>query len=456
VRKVVMTRWTRRSFLAATAALSAAPALGAPKRQPRRKDEPRTAAADVVIVGAGAAGIAAARRLAAAGRRFTLCEAANAVGGRCVTDTRIFGVPFDRGAHWIYGADINPIAKLVSQTGLEIYPAPPGQRVRIGRRYAREGELEDLLAALARANNAIADAARGRTDVSCAQVLPKDLGDWRATVEFMLGPFGAGKDLANISAADQARAPDHYSAAFCRQGFGALLARLADGLPVQLATPVMEIDTSSRGVEVRTARGRMSARAAIITASTNVLAAGKIRFGFDLPRRQADAIGRLRLGSYDLVALELPGNPLELRPDERVFEKSKDPRTGAIFANISGSALCTVGVGGSFGRDLSAKGERAMIAFVLDWLSELYGIEMKDHVKRAHATRWNQESYVLGAISSAAPGATTARRALMEPVRNRIWFAGEAAHESLWGTVGGAWDSGERAADAVLKVLGGR
>ena len=453
-----MKRWSRRSFLAASAVLSAGPAFGASKRKqaPQRKEEPRTTAPDIVIVGAGAAGIAAARRFAAAGRRFVICEAASTVGGRCVTDTRIFGVPFDRGAHWIYSADINPVARLAAQAGMEIYPAPPGQRVRIGRRYAREGELEDLLAALAHANNAISDATRGRTDVSCAQVLPKDLGEWRSTVEFMLGPFGAGKDLADISAGDFARAPERENAAYCRQGFGTLLAKLADGLPVQLATPVTGIDYGNRGVEVQTAKGHVAARAVIITASTSVLAAGKIKFGFDMPRRQSDALAKLRLGSYDQIALELPGNPLELRPDELVFEKSNGPRTGAIFANVSGSTVCTVGVGGGFGRALSAKGEREMVAFALDWLSGLYGLDMKDYVKRAHATRWDQESWVLGAFSSAAPGASTARKALMESVRNRVWFAGEAAHESQWGTVAGAWESGERAADAVLKVFGGR
>jgi monoamine oxidase len=81
---------------------------------------------------------------------------------------------------------------------------------------------------------------------------------------------------------------------------------------------------------------------------------------------------------------------------------------------------------------------------------------MKTLVKRAYATRWDQESWVLGAFSSAAPGAASARRVLMEPVRNRVWFAGEAAHDSQWGTVSGAWESGERAADAVLKALAGR
>src|SRR5262249_55225600 len=154
----------------------------------------RSGNVDVVIIGAGAAGIAAARKLAAAGKRFALLEAADAAGGRCITDTRTFGVPYDRGAHWIYAADINPVARLARQTGLDLYPAPPGQRMRIGRRYAREGEMEDFLASMVKANSAITDAAR-KSDVACSLVLPKDLGEWRPSIDFALGPYNCGKDL---------------------------------------------------------------------------------------------------------------------------------------------------------------------------------------------------------------------------------------------------------------------
>src|SRR5581483_2036929 len=166
------------------------------KQVPRREEPPRSSSGliDAVIVGAGAAGIAAARRLVAAGKRCVVVEAAATVGGRCITDTSIFGVPYDRGAHWIHMPEFNPVAKLAKDTGLDIYPAPPGQRVRIGRRYARESEMEDYLSGLVRANTASADAAR-KGDVACAQALPKDLGDWRATIEFFLGPFGCSKDL---------------------------------------------------------------------------------------------------------------------------------------------------------------------------------------------------------------------------------------------------------------------
>src|SRR5215468_8115548 len=324
---------SRRSFLASSgAALAAGRAFGV--RAAPLPDVPRSGWVDAVVVGAGAAGIAAGRRLAAAGKRFVVLEAADQVGGRCITDTKTFGVPYDRGAHWIYAADINPLAKLAMQSGFDIYQAPPGQRMRIGRRYAREGEMEDFLASHVRANTAIADAAR-KSDVACTQVLPKDLGEWRPTVEFVLGPYGCSKELSDVSTADLSRSGERDNNAFCRQGYGALLAKLAVSLPILLATPVKTIEWWSRSrIEVDTAKGQFGTEAVIITVSTNVLTSGKLKLAPDLPKRHLDAATKLKLGSRDHVALELSGNLLGLRADELVFEKSESRQTAAIFGNM--------------------------------------------------------------------------------------------------------------------------
>ena len=381
-----------------------------------------------------------------------LLEATDHVGGRCITDTQSFGVPYDHGAHWIYLPDLNPVTKLAPRRGIEVYPAPQSRKVRIGRRYAREGELEDFLAAQVRTTRAIADAAR-KADIPCAQAVPADLGDWRATVEFVLGPYNCAKDLAQVSSFDFAKMAERNAAAFCKQGFGTLLATLAEGLTVQLATPAKSIDTR-RVITVETAKGTITASTAIVTVPTNVVASGGLKFSPDLGHRQIDAFGRMSLGSYDHIALELVGNPLGLESDDLVFEKSADTHTAAILANISGTPLCVVDVAGTFGRDLSAKGEAAMIDFAAEWLGGLYGAEVKKAIGRKHATRWNAEPYALGAWSSAVPGSQFARRTLMDPISDDVWYAGEAAHETLWGTVGGAWESGERAADAVLRRLG--
>jgi monoamine oxidase len=443
-----MPGFDRRSFIAGSAALASAPALGAVSS---------SGEVEIAIIGAGAAGIAAARRVAGAGRRFVLLEANDRIGGRCVTDTTTFGVPFDRGAHWLHMPDINPVAKLATRgSGFEVYAAPPGQKLRITRRNAREGEMEDYLAALVRANRAIQDASRGKSDISCLQALPKDLGDWQPSVEFFLGPFGCGKNLDEISAMDFARSMERDTDSFCRQGLGALLDKLGADLPVQLRSPVRSLQSTRNFVEIETARGRINARAVILTISTAALAAEKIKITPALPKRQLDAIAKLSLGSYDHVALELKGNPLQLRNDELVFEKASGPRTAALLANVSGTPLCIVEIAGKFGTELSQKGEAAMVDFATSWLAELFGADVKKAIGKTHATRWNADPFALGAFSAAAVGGQPGRKILMEPVRERLFFAGEAVHETLWGTVGGAWESGERAADAALRLWGRR
>ena len=439
---------TRRDFLSASAALAAAPALGA-----GAWGAPLPREADIVVIGAGAAGIAAARRIMAANRRVIVVEAAGQIGGRCLTDTATFEVPFDRGARWMHNPDTNPMIRLARNAGLDVSPAPLGQKIRIGRRNARAGETEEFLAALVRANRTIDEASRGKADVSCASVLPKDLGDWAGAVEFVLGANAAGKDLKDISAIDKARAQERNAAIACRQGLGTLIAKLGEQVPLALSTPASRIAWSGRDVTVETPSGKIAARAAVITVSSNVLTAGNIKFTPDIPKRHFDAAAKLSLGSYDHIALQLPGNPLGLARDDIVIEQSSSTRTALLFANMGSSSLCSIDVAGSFGRDLSAQGEPAMVAFAVEWLAKLFGSEIASAVKKSSATRWNAAPFALGAMSAAALGGQPSRKVLTEPI-GCMFLAGEAAHETLWGTVDGAWESGERAAEAALRRIG--
>src|SRR5437868_10609251 len=437
---------TRRGFLSASAAFAATPMVGA-----RAFGAPLPRETDIVVIGAGAAGIAAARRIMAANRKVIVVEAAGRVGGRCLTDVSTFAVPFDRGARWMHNRDSNPMIRLARAAGLEIVTAPSGQKIRIGRRYARAGETEEFLATLVRTSRAIDDASR-KFDVSCAAALPKDLGDWAGTVDFALGANFAGKDLKDISAVDKVRAQDRSSVFACRQGLGALIAKLGEQVPISLSTPATRI-VWGRDVAVETPAGKISARAVIVTVSSNVLTAGNIKFVPDLPKRPLDAAAKLSLGSYDHIALEMPGNPLGLSRDDVVIEQSNSTRTALLSANIGGSSLCSIDVAGSFGRDLSAQGEKAMVAFAVEWLTKLFGSDAASAVKKSSATRWNAEPFVLGAMSAAIPGGQPSRRILSEPI-GCMFVAGEATHETLWGTVDGAWESGERAAEGALRRIG--
>ena len=440
---------TCRGFLSASALAAAAPLLGT-----RVRGAPLPREADIVVIGAGAAGIAAARRIQAANRKVIVVEAAAQIGGRCLTDSTTFEAPFDRGARWLHNPDTNPMIRLGRSAGLDISAAPMGQKIRIGRRNARAGETEEFLAALVRANRALDDASRGKADVACASALPKDLGDWAGTTEFVLGANATGKDLKDVSVIDRARAPDRGNAPIaCRQGLGTLIARLGEQVPLALSTPASRIAWSGRDVSVETPAGKIAARAAIITVSSNVLAAGNIKFTPELPKRQLDAAAKLGLGSYDRIALQLPGNPLGLSRDDVIVEQSNSTRTALLVANVAGSSLCVIDVAGSFGRDLSSQGDPAMVAFALEWLTKLFGSEAAAAVKKSSATRWNAAPFALGAMSVAAPGAQPSRKILTEPI-GCMFLAGESSHETLWGTVDGAWESGERAADAALRRIG--
>ena len=269
----------------------------------------------------------------------------------------------------------------------------------------------------------------------------------------MLGANFAGKDLKDISVGDKVRAQDRNTAIACRQGLGTLVARLGEQVPLSLSTPASRIAWGSRDVTVETPSGKIAARAAIITVSSNVLAAGNIKFSPDIPKRTLDAAARLGLGSYDRIALQLPGNPLGLSRDDVVIEQSNSTRTALIYANMGGSSLCSIDVAGSFGRDLSAQGEAAMIAFATEWLGRLFGSDAAAAVKKSSATRWSAAPFALGAMSVAGPGGQASRKILTEPV-GCLYLAGEATHETLWGTIDGAWESGERAAEAALRRIG--
>ncbi|MET0222184.1 MAG: FAD-dependent oxidoreductase [Tardiphaga sp.] len=439
---------TRRHFLSASAALTLAPLFG-----PRARAAALPREADIVVIGAGAAGIAAARRIQAANRKVIVVEATSRIGGRCATDATLFEAPFDRGARWLHTPDTNALIKLARGAGIDVAPSPPNQKLRIGRRNARAGETEDLLATLVRATRAIDDAAR-RGDIACSAALPKDLGDWAGTIDFALGASATGKDLKDLSALDQYRAQDRAIDVATRQGLGALMGKLGESVPVALSTPATRVTWSGRDIGVETPAGRIAAKAVIVTASSNVLTSGIIKFTPELPKRQLDAAAKLSLGSYDRIALQLDGNPLGLGRDELVVEQSQTTRTGALLANIGGSSLCTIDVGGAFGRDLALQGEAAMAAFAGEWLMKLFGSDVKSAITRTAATQWDKSPFVLGAMSAAVPGGQGSRRVLIEPMGN-LFIAGEATHETLWGTVDGAWDSGERAADAALKKISG-
>jgi len=436
---------TRRHVLAASAALPATPALAQTAR-------PLPAETDVVVIGAGAAGIAAARRLQAAGRSVIVLEAKDRSGGRCIADTVNFGMPMDLGAHWIHAPADNPLVDLARAAGFQLYDDPERPRLTIRGRSPREGEWEAFAAALTRAQRAILDAGEAGREVSLAAAMPTNLRDWQPTIEFLKGAWDSGKETAEISCVDFYNAIETRDL-FCRQSYGAILAKLGEGLPIRLSTVVTKIDWSGRGVAVETPAGTVRARAAIVTASTSVLASGAIRFTPALPKRQADAIAALSCGAYEHLIVHLPGNPMDAKPDEPFVVKADTAATAKPLARIAGSDWWYLDIGGRFARDLANAGPAAMKAFAAEFITREFGPQARRVMGEVHVTSWTTDPFIRGAWSVAGPGATPQRLRLAEPVGQRLLIAGEATDEGLWGTVGGAWASGERAADQALRWI---
>jgi monoamine oxidase len=444
---------TRRGAIAGMLCAVASPALANLRREPDL---------DVVIIGAGAAGIAAGRRLLATNRKFAIIEASDRVGGRCFTDTAIFNLPYDRGANFLHLPAQSSLPKLAAQIGAELYPDPAREQIRVRKRIGVEKnlgeihsklELEDFYADSVRCHAAIAQAAADKSDVSCAEALPADLGYWQRTMEFVLGPYRFGAELKELSAKEYAASVQRGPASLSRQGAGTLMRKLALGIPIKFFTPVTLVDWGERSVTLAMGQEVVTARTVIITASTAVLGSGKIEFRPHLPPRYASAIEKLKLGTYDHVALAFDDNALGLNANEVVFEKAFTTKTAALVGNVHGSRLSLLTLAGRTGAELAEKGESAMTEFALDWITGIFGSRAKQAVSRMQTTSWRKEPWALGAFSSIPPGAQEARKALGEPLNDVVWFAGEAVHQNFWGTVGGAWQDGERAANAVITQL---
>lgn len=407
---------------------------------------------DVAIVGAGAAGIGAARRVLAAGRTCVVLEASDRVGGRCRADTTTFGVPVDLGAHWLHAAALTPFPALARDLGVALARADHDETLWIGRRRAGDEELDAFSGGIEAFVQAIGEAGRQGIDVAAAEMMPRGLGAVADLVAFAVGPNDCGKDLDHVSTLDFARSregTDHLLAG----GYGPFLARLASGLPIVGGVAVTRIDRTSRRVGLDTTAGRLEADAVIVTASTDALARGAVRFDPPLPPDQEDALSGVSLGVYERVILEIPGNPFRFRPDEDVFFVRPGKRTLRLTANVGGSSLVFADAGGSFAEDLVKAGEAAMVDFAASLLVETFGSEARKAIGRSRATAWRRDPWIAGSFSCAEPGHGNDRTILRRPVDERVRLAGEATHPTLWGTVGGAFLEGERAASESLAAL---
>ncbi|MGH6900949.1 MAG: flavin monoamine oxidase family protein, partial [Geminicoccaceae bacterium] len=401
---------------------------------------------DLVVVGAGAAGLAAARTALASGLTVVVLEAKGRIGGRAHTEGATFGVPWDRGAHWLHHASHNPFTAFADAEGFAYDRTTLPRRLWSGG-WAGADLQAELDAYYARAFAAIAAAGAAGLDVAASEVIPPHprframFDSWSAAL--------SGADPERVSTLDYARYEMSGGNWRVVDGFGALVARFGQGLPVERSTRAQRIRWGGREVVVETARGALRGRTVIVTASTNVLASGRIAFAPPLPSSKQEALAAIPLGEANKVALaldgELPGpaGPYHLHIEHRTHEAIR------FELRTFGRNLAIGYLGGRFAAELEAAGPRAMVAFATDQLAQVFGADLRKQVRAAAATGWVRDPDILGGYSCALPGMAHLRPLLAEPLAGRVFFAGEACSLEAFGTVHGARASGEAAARAA-------
>lgn len=408
---------------------------------------------DIVIIGAGAAGLAAARRLMQKGASFRLLEAKPHIGGRTVTDSVTLGVPIDLGAHWLHSPAFNPLTPLIDRYLFHVKQGAEDFRVaRSGSILSGRGHdecfayVEDCFAKIAAFDDA-------EHDCPVSELFPVR-GKWH---DFFDANFIAkqGVTPAQASALDFAHYVWEGDDWPILDGFGALIARHAEGIPVELETPATRIVWGRKaGVAVETPRGTIEARAAIIAVSTGVLAGEMIRFAPSLPDWKNRAIADLPLGSCNKVALGFTRNPFgDL--DTVMLMPDVGPDESIEFVVREGAHnIVTTMLNGPFAKALAAEGARATADYALTQLAAIFGNEVKRCVTdRIVFADWDYDPWIRGCYAAARPGRYAARADLARPIEGRLFFAGEAAHDRYMGDVHGAHLSGETAAEAGLAAL---
>ena len=416
---------------------------------------------DIAIIGAGAAGIAAAARLAELGRSCLVLEAGTRPGGRAFTDTASLGSPFDHGASWVHVAEHNPLTPIARRLGFTLHEGERRRRdiLLIGDRPATPEEKAAHDAACdAWEAAAEARAAEGGPDIPIAEAVPRG-GYWDATVSHWLGTTVCGVEPGRNSLRDYIDTGLDGENPQVREGFGTLVARLAEGLPIHLLAPIHHL-RADRDVTLEGPRGTIRARGCIVTLSTGVLASGALRFSPGLPPEVEAAIHGLPMALLSKIGLR-GGAGLGLGPFARLGRRveGEGDRPMSWVMSPFGRDHAIGFLGGDAAWFLAREGPAAAEACARAELARYFGPAevARAFSGRAVATDWGENPLFLGAYTYARPGAAGARAALAEarPADGRIRFAGEACHTRYAGTVGGAWASGMAAAEALSATLPG-
>jgi monoamine oxidase len=404
---------------------------------------------DVIVVGAGAAGIVAARELRALGKSVLVLEARARVGGRLHTEQGL-GAPYDAGAGFIHFSDRNPWTEMAASLGVE---ARPGSWSGWNRIFAKGVPLS----AEEQSRRSVASAEVGRliddsdvdgSDMSFAQALAHASPDARL-VALQRAQMAMGEEPDRLSVAEW-QTLWGGSNLVVPEGYGTLAVKAAEGLPIRLSTPVTAIHWDGPGVRVETGSGALTARAVVVTVPVGVLKKGSIRFSPRLPAFTQKALDGLAMGALTKIGLAI--EPKLFGHEEGGFSDITDGSAMTVQMRPFGRPVIICNLGGDRARALCEAGEAAAVDHAVERVVAALGADARKGLGAGKLAGWWTDPWSLGGYSVAKPGRFAERDNLSRPVGGRIWFAGEANAGPASVTAGGA----ALAAQAAVREIAAR
>ena len=415
---------------------------------------------DVVIIGAGIAGLEAAKTLHKKGISFVVLEANNRVGGRVHTNENIFGVPFDTHAHWMRASPTNPLISHGRSNGFDIYRDNGGQQYFVGDRKATKEELTEIWKTDQLFNERIRSSAlsgaSGLED-NARTALGEDFFSqpWGYTVASEYGVWDMAQDSKDWSPKSWWNSLDAETW-FCSEGYGSVVGHYGRDIPVSLGIAAREIDWSGDHVEVMTSAGKIRARAAILTVSVGVLAAERIKFTPALPLEKLEAIDAIDMAVMNYIGLLFSEDIFGFGPDTYVFQQQTDETGVGYLTNTNHSNLTYGYVGGSQAKALEQESMETVIAYGLDGIKSMLGNDIEKRFLKGFATACGKIPLFDGAYSAVRPGRSAARAVLGTTLAEKLFFSGEATHRTQASTVNGGLESGRDSANqaaAYIKLI---
>ena len=455
----------RRKFLNRVGAFGLgfwASACGAAGRNPRVAANPKR----IVVIGAGLAGLAAARDLHRLGHDVVVVEARDRIGGRVWTSHQWPDIPLDLGATWIHGTEGNPITELADAIQARRLVTDYDRAITYNTdgsplSEAEAGELEQLREALF---EAIAIAQEGENDTSILKAVESvRQGLDPSSQANRLMNFILNSDLEQEYAGSAARLSAHWydsaqafggDEALFEQGFGVITKSLAAGLAIELSQVVREVQWDQSPVRVITNQTEFLADHVVVTLPLGVLQAQRIRFTPALPSDKQEAIAQLGMGVLNKCYLRFDRAfwPPDVDWLEYIPANPGEWAEWVSFQRVASQPILLGFNAADQGRQIEAWSDQVTVASAMDTLTTIFGNRIPEPVD-VQITRWATDPFALGAYSYNAVGSTpSARQTLADPLGRQVFFAGEATHPDHFGTTHGAYLSGLRAAEEILAI----